>query len=101
MGASQLATMIQKRRPIKIDIGAIFSVPPKDKNAFSSENFYTTQREFVIDIDLTDYDNVRQCGCTGAKICNKCWVFIPCAMKVLDKTLRGDFGFEHMVWFYS
>jgi DNA primase small subunit len=103
-----LRSAINRRQPRKIDIGAVFSHPPKDKNAYgggtnSSKNtgFRPVQRELVFDIDLTDYDDVRKCGCSGAKICRTCWTFMAAALKVLDQGLREDFGFQHIAWFYS
>jgi DNA primase small subunit len=98
-GQQELQDAVCKRRPHKIDIGAIFSHPPKDKNTVT--NFATVQRELVFDIDLTDYDEVRHCGCSGAAICGKCWSFMNMAVKVMDQGLKEDFGFERLAWFYS
>lgn len=98
---NELAQAIMKRRPSKIDIGAVFSHAPKDHNSLQAGAFQPVQRELVFDIDLTDYDEVRQCGCSGAKICNICWGFMQMAVKVMDQGLRDDFGFEHIGWFYS
>jgi DNA primase small subunit len=96
---------VTKRQPRKIDIGAIFSHPPKDhhaiQNSTSGRKFQPNQRELVFDIDLTDYDGVRKCGCSGAKICNICWKMMNMAVKVMDEGLREDFGFQHICWFYS
>eukprot|EP00428_Durinskia_dybowskii_P040166 CAMPEP_0170276564 /NCGR_PEP_ID=MMETSP0116_2-20130129/38266_1 /TAXON_ID=400756 /ORGANISM="Durinskia baltica, Strain CSIRO CS-38" /LENGTH=481 /DNA_ID=CAMNT_0010527835 /DNA_START=10 /DNA_END=1455 /DNA_ORIENTATION=+ len=97
--AQELKDAIMKRQPHKIDIGAVFNHPPKDKNAV--HNFGTVQRELVFDIDLTDYDEIRNCGCSGAKICGKCWTFMTMAVKVIDAGLKEDFGFERVAWFYS
>lgn len=100
-GEKELMQAIVKRRPTKIDIGAIFSHPPKDHNTIQKSNFKPVQRELVFDIDLTDYDDVRKCGCSGASICHVCWDYMKMAVKVMDAGLKEDFGFEHVCWFYS
>ena len=99
-GEKDFQAAILQRKPRKIDIGAVFSHPPKDHKAIT-RGFKTEQRELVFDIDLTDYDEVRMCGCSGAKICPKCWKMMAMAVKVMDAGLREDFGFEHIAWFYS
>jgi DNA primase small subunit len=91
---------IKKRQPNKIDIGAVFSHPPKDHNSIKADVFHTEERELVFDIDLTDYDGVRTC-CSGANICRKCWKYMNMAVKVMDDGLSKDFNFKNMVWFYS
>ena len=98
---TELAAAILKRRPVKIDIGAVYQAPPSDKHAIQTGQNAPDQRELVFDIDLTDYDGIRQCGCSGAQICHKCWEFMKVAVKVMDKGLREDFGFQHIAWFYS
>ena len=103
----EFQSMVLKRQPRKIDIGAVFSHPPKDHHTIQNNNssvnrkFQPNQRELVFDIDLTDYDSVRKCGCSDAKICNICWKMMNMAVKVMDEGLRQDFGFEHVCWFYS
>lgn len=96
-----LKESILNRKPVKIDIGAIFERPPKDKKAISDGTLKTEQRELVFDIDLTDYDDIRRCGCSGASICGKCWGMMNMAVKVMDQGLREDFAFKHICWFYS
>jgi len=50
--------------PEKMDIGAVFNrLPDKDDKQCKA-----IEKEFVIDIDLTDYDEVRTC-CQEANIC--------------------------------
>ena len=96
-----LAMAVMKRRPTKLDIGAVFNYPPKDNKSLPTGKLKTIERELVFDIDLTDYDVVRNCGCDGAKICPKCWTYMGMAMEVMDSGLRSDFGFQHVAWFYS
>mmetsp|Transcript_17442 Transcript_17442/g.38683 ORF Transcript_17442/g.38683 Transcript_17442/m.38683 type:complete len:457 (-) Transcript_17442:83-1453(-) len=96
----EMIAAIQKRQPHKIDIGAVFTAPPKDHNTVKPELFKTVERELVFDIDMTDYDDVRTC-CTGAAICGRCWPYMTMAIKVVDCALREDFGFRHILWIYS
>mmetsp|Transcript_18869 Transcript_18869/g.31489 ORF Transcript_18869/g.31489 Transcript_18869/m.31489 type:complete len:450 (-) Transcript_18869:230-1579(-) len=98
--SNELTSAIQKRQPHKIDIGALFSLPPKDHNAVKPESFKTVARELVFDIDMTDYDDIRTC-CSGANICRRCWPYMTMAVKVVDEILREDFGYEHILWIYS
>lgn len=101
---AELEAAVRKRNPGKIDIGAVFSHPPKDRHALQGSKerkLEPRQRELVFDVDLTDYDSVRKCGCSSANICLKCWKMMGMAIKVMDKGLREDFGFQNIAWFYS
>jgi DNA primase small subunit len=66
----------------------------------AKDAYYPLQRELVFDIDMDDYDDIRHC-CSGAKLCTKCWNFMTCAIKTLNRALREDFGFQHMMFVYS
>ena len=96
--AKEMKTLMTKRQPHKIDIGAVFNCVPRDH--LSVKNFRPESRELVFDIDLSDYDDVRTC-CKEAGICGKCWPLMTVALKVLDVGLREDFGFKHLLWVYS
>lgn len=97
---AEMMAAIQKRQPHKIDIGAVFSAPPKDHTTIRPELFKTVERELVFDVDMTDYDDIRTC-CTGANICKRCWPYMTMALKVVDRALREDFAFKHILWIYS
>lgn len=97
---AEMTEGIMRRTPHKIDIGAVFSAPPKDHNSINPTAFKTVERELVFDIDMTDYDDIRTC-CTGANICLRCWPYMTMAVKVIHQALREDFGFEHILWVYS
>ncbi|KAI8971782.1 hypothetical protein BDF20DRAFT_824673 [Mycotypha africana] len=91
---------IERFQPVKIDIGAIYAVRPRDKATVSELSFKAHAKEFVIDIDLTDYDEIRTC-CSGGDICNKCWQYAAIGMDIIHTELKEQFGFEHILWVYS
>ena len=96
--AAEMKKTMMSKQPIKIDLGAYYNAPPKDKG--SVRNFEPLLRELVFDIDLTDYDPVRT-SASGADITERCWKFMTVAIKILDARLRQDFGFKNLFWVYS
>ena len=95
--AEALKSEILRVLPSKIDFGAIFSQPCDKKNFFA---VVEEQREFIFDIDLSDYDNVRSC-CHANTLCTNCWPFIVGAVRTLSDFFRCDLGFRKFFWVYS
>lgn len=101
----QTADLIRKNvlqhLPPRFDIGPVYTTNPRDRKQLKNLSaFRPLAKELCFDIDLTDYDDIRTC-CDKANICVKCWQFITMAIQVVDKALRDDFGFKHIMWVYS
>ena len=100
--AEEMRKKIMRQQPRKIDIGAVYSHEPSKHDMIPSNIFKPLERELVFDIDLTDYDDV---GAEGADISRgmgkDCWYFMSTAVKVVDKALREDFNFKHLLWIFS
>ena len=90
--------VLLNQKPEKIDIGAIFDGPPKENAKGGCHK--ALSKEFVLDLDISDYDDVRKC-CQKTLMCKDCWPLMQAGMQVLDVALRQDFGFEHLLWVYS
>jgi DNA primase small subunit len=88
------------RQPVRMEIGAVYTHPPKNHHTVIKDAYKPLERELVFDIDMDDYDDIRTC-CQGANLCSKCWTFMKAAIKILDRALREDFGFKHFVFVYS
>eukprot|EP01084_Bolivina_argentea_P060826 111128_1 len=91
---------LRRKCPYKIDIGALYNIEPCRRRTIASDKFIPEQKEFVMDIDISDYDDVRTC-CSEAAICTQCWPLMCCAIRVLDRALRDDFGLKHLLWVFS
>ena len=89
---------LSKKNPYKIDVGAIYSSPPNQKD--KSISFVPLRKEFVLDMDINVYDDVRHC-CQQTAICLKCWPLIQAGMHVLDRALQEDFDFQKRLWVFS
>lgn len=98
--ADEMQRALISKNPVKIDVGAVFNIEPKDSKKNELVAFQALERELVFDIDLTDYDDIRTC-CKGAEICSKCWKFMIIAVKILERALTDDFGFKHLLFVYS
>ncbi|KAH8087166.1 prim-pol domain-containing protein [Cristinia sonorae] len=98
--ADELKKQVCNLNPTRFEIGPVYSARPKDKKVVRPAAFSPKLRELVFDIDMTDYDSIRTC-CSEADICKRCWTFISAAVHVLDKGIREQFGYVHLLWVYS
>ena len=89
-------------------VGAVYETPPSKD--FPIQKIKWKYREFIFDIDIDEYDaynedgkyvGVRTCGCKGDVFCKDCWSLVQEAMVFIDKTMKEDFGFKEIMWFYS
>jgi len=85
--AKDLSIYLCNNIPDKLHIGPVHDGKIlKQKTA----NMQPTGREFIIDIDMDSYDDVRVC-CQGNQICKKCWVYIKCAFYVFKYIFEKEF----------
>lgn len=71
------------------------------KLARSYPNDYKPQEhELVFDIDISDYDDVRNC-CKESAICNKCWPFMAIGAKILKRIMTEEFAFKKILFVFS
>ncbi|KAG5479041.1 hypothetical protein LSCM1_02885 [Leishmania martiniquensis] len=96
--AQELHAELVRCFPEKIDVGAVYNIRPNQRQGLA--NVFPVEREFVFDIDISDYDNVRSC-CSGKSICSYCWAWMSCAAHVLHTVLRDDFGFKYILPVFS
>lgn len=101
--AAALRNECVRRAPVRIDIGAFTRPPPPPLSGAGVGAGAAAGggwREVVFDVDLTDYDDVRTC-CKGAEACACCWSIARDAVRLLDRRLRTELGFRHLLWVYS
>lgn len=97
----ELKEALNTLTPIKMDIGAIYNHAPAEKGSISGV-LTPVQKEFVLDIDMTDYEDVIPTAHADATVnCDENWGYMETAVRVLDAGLREDFGFRHLLWVYS
>lgn len=96
--AIEMEKSIKEKCPVKIDIGPVYNVDLAKRTAYAQTG--PVERELIFDIDMSDYDDVRYC-CSGGDVCLSCWPLMTAAIKVIDTSLRDDFGFSHILWVYS
>ncbi|KAK1347583.1 hypothetical protein LUQ84_3476 [Hamiltosporidium tvaerminnensis] len=89
----ELLTKILSTVPVKIDFGAVYA-----NRLRKGTECIPVEKELVFDIDLTDYK--RTC-CTGRNTCETCFVLVKSAIKLLNYSLKEEFGFEKVLFVFS
>ena len=107
--------------PTRCDVGPVYPFPVdryflkahSEQNYSRRDDTATTirneklvvERELVFDIDVDDYSKgyvVRKDCCSdGQPLCKTCWVFLACAIKVLNYVLRKVYCFKHLLFVFS
>ena len=100
LNAETFRDALVSRVPYKINMGAVYNIPPDCHNASDKKSFVPTIKEMVFDIDMNDYDDIRTC-CTGANVCKLCFQYLRVAMDVLIKIIDDDFDFQNVLWAFS
>ncbi len=95
----QFRNDVLMKTPLRIDIGPIYDNDARN-NKQAEKKGEAVCREFIIDIDMNDYDDIRTC-CTSKSLCEKCWQFLVAAYEVLERLLAKCFGFQHILWVFS
>ncbi|CDO71109.1 hypothetical protein BN946_scf184844.g113 [Trametes cinnabarina] len=78
--AEELKKQVCSLNPTRFEIGPVYSARPRDRKTVRPAAFCPQLRELVFDIDMTDYDSI---------------------LRVLDRALRDQFGYKHLLWVYS
>ena len=89
---------IAEYNPLSINIGACYNHPMNRKGSIQS--FSPVWKEFVLDLDLSDYDPVRAC-CSKESSCSNCWSLMTTAIRCVHEILTVTLGYENVLWVYS
>lgn len=96
----ELKDKVVRAVPTRFEVGAVYAVEPRETRKSGGKLGKPLEKELVLDIDVTDYDDIRTC-CSGTAICSKCWKFVSVAVEAVDAALREDFGVQNRVWVFS
>lgn len=100
--ANDFIRAIASLKPMRIDIGGMYLVPPKRDTPLSE----VIAQETIFDIDIDKYDGdsttlvpARRC-CEGSRYCRSCWPLVNTAARIIDARLKS-FGSDRNVIFFS
>ena len=99
--ANEFKNRISLLNPVKIDIGGIYNIEPRNFVEHKNEvELICEEKELIFDIDISDYDEVRKC-CQKKDVCSKCWKYLISGAKILERILSEDFGFKKIFFDFS
>jgi DNA primase catalytic subunit len=99
--------ILAREAPASVYLGGCFPESHRDsrKQLRALRNEISIKNYFVIDIDITDYHDVRAqgiCGCGTHELCDVCWdAFMEPARRVLHFLLSEIMGFKSIVHVFS
>ena len=93
---SQLRELASADGVGKINLGAMYEHSPRDRYKIQVP-MEPVAREFVIDIDLTDYWG----GTNDLESCDQMWPLVALGLEVIRRILHEHFGFQHILPVYS
>jgi hypothetical protein len=96
----EMAKEIAARRPTRIEVGGVYLAPPINPLQSGIPLTIIIARETVFDIDINNYDAIRNCGCSGMGFCRSCWPLVNTAAYFISLRLR-NLGAKTVVVFYS
>jgi DNA primase catalytic subunit len=104
--SDEFVQFVERRRPVRLDIGPVYSRPPASERLFRelgpSEEPCIVHASLRFDLDINDYNErpARTC-CLGAEFCPSCWKLLAIGCQILDVQLRYGLGVRKIGWFFS
>ena len=83
----------------RMEIGPIYSHNMTERQLVSSE-FFPQYKELIFDLDADDFKDIK-CCCGDSEICQRCWVYMTCAIDCLLEILEKNFGFKNILVVFS
>ena len=83
----------------RMEIGPIYSHDMTERQLVGSD-FHPEYKELIFDLDADDFKDIK-CCCGDSEICPHCWPYMHCAIEILTKVLRENFGFKHILVVFS
>lgn len=94
--AASLKKKLTDMKLVRIDVGAVHTTCVSWHTRPTCKPII---REMVFDIDAQEY--TRECCSDDKKVCERCWIFIECAVAVLDRLFRERLRFSNVLWVSS